>query len=176
MPLRLFQCSVMESKEAKWLPKSPEAPMQLIQLGLARLRVPPKKTGSDSWHADVSYEKAIGFAKDPNVKEVHLNRTLDKPLGTNGVSKQRPDITVIYKDGKTVRVCKCVSPSQTFDSQLRKTDNMNKKIEASGKKTEKADVTRRGSDSDPTGGRSTGSSILSPQAERAISSGQGGLF
>lgn len=115
-----------------------------------------QKAGKDSWHADVSYQKAVEFAKDPNVASVHMNQTIDTALGTKGVSQRRPDVTVVYKDGTTVRFCECVSPSQTFKSQIEKGAEMRKDAAKAGKDAN-VDVTRRGGDGDPTGGKATGS-------------------
>jgi hypothetical protein len=103
-----------------------------------------QKTGKDTWHADASYGLAEKYAKDPNVASVHLNRSIDSVLGTKGVSKQRPDVTVVYKDGKTVHICECVSPSQSAEGMTKKLNDMRNKIDARGKKTETKNVERGG--------------------------------
>ncbi len=54
-----------------------------------------QQAGKDTGHADVSYAKAVEYAKDPNVASVHLNRTIDSALGVKGVSQSRPDVTVV---------------------------------------------------------------------------------
>ncbi|TCV74481.1 RHS repeat-associated protein [Neorhizobium sp. R1-B] len=114
-----------------------------------------QQAGKDTWHADVSYAKAVEYAKDPNVASVHLNRTIDSALGTKGVSQNRPDVTVVYKDGTTVKICECVSPSQkAVEMEAKNTTNVSK-IDAAGFKGE-GDVTTRGGDGDPTGGNPTG--------------------
>jgi hypothetical protein len=100
-----------------------------------------------------------------------LNRSIDGVLGTTGVSKQRPDVTVVYKDGTTVRICECVSPSQTVDATNKKLDDMVGKLDGAGKIGKKTDPIERGGKSDPTGGKANGSSVKS-----AIDKGWGGLF
>lgn len=115
-----------------------------------------QQTGKDSWHADASFEKAVEFAKDPDVASVHLNRPIDSALGTKGVSLDKPDITVVYKDGRRVHVCECVSPSQTVNELEKKTDRMSKDIDASGRSTT-GEVMERGGTNDPTGGKAMGS-------------------
>lgn len=56
-------------------------------------------------------------------------------------------------------------------------NNLNEKIEATGRNTMPSDIIERGRNGDPTGGRATGSSSrLSPQSERAVRTGSGGLF
>lgn len=112
--------------------------------------------------SDVSFEKAIEFAKDPDVASVHMNQTINTALGVKGVSQKRPDVTVVYKDGTTVRFCECVSASQTLKSQVRKGEEMEKAAASVGKNAE-TKVTTRGDGSDPTGGKATGS------AERGFS-------
>lgn len=111
-----------------------------------------QKTGKDTWHADASYEKAVEFAKDPDVVSVHLNQSLNTALGTKGVSNQRPDITVTYKDGR-VHVCECVSPSQSVGSQQDKIDAMTKKAD----QVKSGETIERGGSNDPTDGKATGS-------------------
>ena len=116
-----------------------------------------QKAGKDSWHADAGYERAVEYAKDPNVAKVYLNKSLDKIMGTNGIYKTRPDITVVYKDGKKVkvRVCECVSPSQTKEVM----DAKNAKTAATAAKQGKGidgETISRGGSNDPTGGKSTG--------------------
>jgi hypothetical protein len=133
-----------------------------------------QKTGKDAWHADASYQKAVEYAKDPTVASVHLNQTIDTALGTRGVSRQQPDITVVYKDGTSVRICECVSASQTVSSQQKKLDGMATKINDTGKKTV-TEVTERGGPNDPTGGGRAVDS-LSPRASSAIENGEAGLF
>ena len=95
-----------------------------------------QKSGKDSWHADASYEKAVQYAKDPDVEKVYLNKSLDKIMNTVGVYRTRPDITVVYKDGTRVRVCECVSPSQTPAIMERKNVLTTEKGKANGKQVE----------------------------------------
>ena len=115
-----------------------------------------QQTGKDSWHADASYEKALEYAKDPAVKEVHLNRSLDAIIGTKGVYKTRPDITVVYKDGHSVRIVEVVSPSQTKENMEQKNKSTTTLLTKNGR-TVISDATSRGDQNDPTNGRSTGS-------------------
>ncbi len=105
--------------------------------------------------AKVRFEDAIVFIdsksdpKDPNFASVDLNRAIDTALGVKGVSKQRPDITVIYKDGRTVRICECVSKGQSLrDQELKNKQNVTKLHNAGYKG--KSDVIERGGDNDPT--------------------------
>jgi hypothetical protein len=114
-----------------------------------------QKTGKDSWHADASYEIAKEYAKDPSVARVVLNGSLDKALGTKGQYNVRPDVTVIYKDGRGVITVECKSACQN----IRKIDEKNAKIEATGTKNGqkiKADKVERGGSGDLTGGNATG--------------------
>jgi hypothetical protein len=115
-----------------------------------------QQTGKDSWHADASYERAVQYAKDPAVAEVHLNRSLDSIMGTTGRYKTRPDITVVYKDGTRVHICECVSPSQTKLEMERKNSATEAKLREDGKTPSREEI-ERGDDNDPTGGRGTGS-------------------
>lgn len=122
-----------------------------------KIRGIAQPTGDDTWHADASYERAVQYAKDPAVAEVHLNRPLDAILGTRGRYRTRPDITVVYKDGKRIRICECVSKkSQTADKMEKKNETTNGKLLDDGKQPS-GEVIDRGSDIDPTGGRATGS-------------------
>lgn len=114
-----------------------------------------QKAGKDSWHADASYEKAVQYAKDPSVAKVILNKSLDGIMGTKGVYKTRPDVTVIYKDGKRVRVCECVSPSQKASDMILKNDKAVAKAAKQGKKMD-GEVITRGGGNDFTGGKATG--------------------
>jgi hypothetical protein len=113
-----------------------------------------QQTGKDTWHADVSYKKAMEYAKDPNVASVHLNRSLTSVLGKD-VSKVRPDITVVYKDGTTVRVCECVSATQTKKGMDAKNAATESKLSKHGYSTISESV-KRGEPNDPTGGVATG--------------------
>ncbi len=115
----------------------------------SKIKGTPQQTGKDSWHADASYAKAMEYAKDPNVASVHLNRAIDTALGVKGVSKQRPDITVVYKDGRTVRICECVSKGQTKDSQKAKNDRNVNRLGKAGFNGESVEIDRGGRD-DPT--------------------------
>jgi RHS repeat-associated protein len=115
-----------------------------------------QQTGKDSWHADASYERAVEFAKNPDVAEVHLNRSLDSIMGTTGRYRTRPDITVVYKDGKRVHICECVSPSQTEEQMEQKNSTSESKLSQDGK-TPSGETITRGGPNDRTNGRGTGS-------------------
>ncbi|RWC31546.1 MAG: hypothetical protein EOS27_10255 [Mesorhizobium sp.] len=114
-----------------------------------------QKTGKDSWHADASYRKAAEYAKDPKVASVSLNRSIDAALGTNTISKQRPDITVTFKDGTSVHICECVSTTQSKRSQDNKNNANARKLDEAGYKPS-TETIERGGGNDPTGGKATG--------------------
>lgn len=114
-----------------------------------------QKTPKDTWHPDASYAKALEYAKDPDVVAVHLNRTIDSVLGAKGVSKSRPDVTVIYNDGRSIRTCECVSASQTVQSQNRKNLINEKKLSEFGKNPT-SETIQRGGANDPLVGTGTG--------------------
>jgi RHS repeat-associated protein len=114
-----------------------------------------QKAGKDSWHADASYERAVEYAKDPNVAKVYLNKSLDNIMGTKGIYKTRPGITVVYKDGRKVRVCECVSPSQKASDMAKKNSEAEAKAAKQGK-TMDSETISRGGGNDPTGGKATG--------------------
>ena len=113
-----------------------------------------QKAGKNYWHADASYEKAVEYAKDPNVAEVHLNRSLDKIMGTKKAFNTRPDVTVVYKDGTLVRVCECVSPSQTVPQMELKNAAARTNGNLIGKSISGETVSRGGAN-DPSGGSAT---------------------
>ena len=131
-----------------------------------------QQTGKDSWHADASYAKAVEYAKDPNVASVHLDTSIDKALGTRGVSRKEPDVVVTYKDGRTVHTCECVSPSQSRASAQKKVNGTTAEINASGR-VGSGEVIQRGGPNDLTGGKATGEA---PKKGAAPSSGSGGWF
>jgi len=141
--------------EANTLAETIQSAAKVDGAWVGKIQGVAQKTGKDNWHADVSYAKAAEYAKDPNVASVHLNRSIDTALGTKGVSSQRPDITVVYKDGKTVHICECVSPSQTSTSQARKNDMNSDKLRQAGKNSS-GEVVERGGRNDPTGGKARG--------------------
>jgi RHS repeat-associated protein len=114
-----------------------------------------QRAGGDSWHADASYLRAVEYAKDPDVAKVYLNKSLDKIMGTNGKFRTRPDFTVVYKDGKRVRVGECVSKCQTVDQMRFKNETAKRKGAEMGKEFE-GDTIARGGKDDPTGGTATG--------------------
>ena len=65
----------------------------------------------DAWHAAKSSEIAEAAAKNPNVAKVYLNKSYNTSYGKKGVSQQRDDVTVVYKDGR-VDHYECVSVCQ----------------------------------------------------------------
>lgn len=141
--------------EAKILSETAQAASKIDASWASKIHGIAQETGRDRWHADVSYAKAVEYAKDHNVASVYMNRSIDTALGMKGVSSQRPDITVVYKDGKTVHICECVSPSQTVRSQTRKNALNENKLREAGKEPS-SQVVERGGSNDPTGGKARG--------------------
>lgn len=149
--------------EAKIVAETAQSVAKVDASWASKIHGVAQKTGKDTWHADVSYAKAVEYAKDPNVGSVHLNRSIDSALGTKGVSRQRPDVTVVYKDGKTVHICECISPSQTSASQVKKNEINEGKLREAGKEPS-SEIVDRGDSNDPTGGKTRGepAQVLKP--------------
>jgi hypothetical protein len=73
----------------------------------------------DAWHAAKSSEIAEAAAKNPNVAKVYLNKAYNTSYGKKGISQQRDDVTVVYKDGR-VDHYECVSACQLMQGQVDK--------------------------------------------------------
>jgi hypothetical protein len=94
----------------------------------------------DPTHAQRSNATAQGLAKQPNVVEVHQNRTLNSVTNGQVKSQKRPDVTAKYADG-SYQFYEIYSPkSQSPQSQANKARSMNKSMNNAGLKTKRAVV------------------------------------
>jgi hypothetical protein len=66
---------------------------------------------SDAWHQAKSLEIAEEAAKNPAVEKVYLDRAYNTTYGTKGITGQRDDVAVVWKDGH-VDHYECVSACQ----------------------------------------------------------------
>jgi RHS repeat-associated protein len=130
-----------------------------------------QKTG-DPWHASKSREIAEAAAKNPNVKKVYLNKSYNTSYGQKGISQQRDDVTVVYKDGHTDHY-ECVSACQTVRDQNTKLANNRANVGSTGKDFPVEHPSR---DSKSALGGSNGYSDTSRTKSKTGGTSGGGLF
>lgn len=90
----------------------------------------PQSTGTPG-HAAAS--QSVGqAAASQGAARVHYNQTLSTVTGDASMGAQKPDVSVVWKDGK-VSTVEIVSSSQTSSSQMTKGDAMQARLAAIGR-------------------------------------------
>jgi len=100
-----------------------------------------QKTGTPG-HAFRAYRIAIQKAKDPNVKEVHLDHGYNRALGLPPKTVQpnrRPDVTAVHKDG-TVERFEVKSKTDVEEKLKRRNDLLDPQLIREGYKPEPTQV------------------------------------
>jgi RHS repeat-associated protein len=127
---------------------------------------------TDPWHASTSQKLAEEFAKRDDVKSVHLNQELNTVLGRKDVSRQKPDVTVVFKDD-SIRTFECVSKCQLYRSQVEKGNQMTQKItDKTGRKADSVTVDHPGRTNESRSSKDSNSS----KNDKSKSGGSGSLI
>jgi hypothetical protein len=131
---------------------------------------------TDPWHAGKSSEIAEKAAKNPDVEKVYLNRSYNTSYSRKGISRERDDVTVVYKDGH-VDHYERRSLCQTVESQSDKLTANRTKAGSTGSDTV---INHPSADPNSRLGGSNGYKNTGPSASRSGSPGggsySGGLF
>jgi RHS repeat-associated protein len=88
---------------------------------------------TDPLHAQASQEFANAAIATGDAQAIYQNKALSTVTGDPAMGLQRPDTTIVWKDG-SITCCEAVSPSQTSFSQQVKAANMSSKLSAAGYK------------------------------------------
>jgi hypothetical protein len=126
---------------------------------------------TDPHHAAKSDEIAEAAAKNSAVSRVLLNRSYNTSYSKKGVSKERDDVTVIYKDGH-VDHYECVSACQTVRGQQTKLANNRVKA---GSKGDDFAIPHPSKDVNSKPGGSNGYKDASPKPSTGVRNSGGGF-
>jgi RHS repeat-associated protein len=107
----------------------------------------PQQTGTPGH--DVASQRIGEQAARQGAAEVHYNRSLSAVTGDRAAGQQRPDVSVVWKDGK-VSTVEVVSGSQTVSSQASKGQAMQFQLAAIGRAGNENTLTVQQGMSSPT--------------------------